>query len=85
MLGHKHDRTTQSYAHLANDVVRQGLDAATNRIVSATMPVAMLAPPPFVRLTGQQWKRITPIVEASRGSGGKRTDLAWRSMGSGGS
>jgi integrase/transposase len=75
MLGHKHDRTTQRYAHLANDVVRQGLEAATNRIVSATMPIAMLAPPPFTRLTGQQWKRIAPIVEASRGSGGKRTDL----------
>jgi hypothetical protein len=36
MLGHKHDRTTQRYAHLANDVVRDGLEAATDRIVGAT-------------------------------------------------
>ena len=75
MLGHKHDRTTQRYAHLANDVVRQGLETATDRIVSATLPIAMLAPAPFAPLSDQQWKRIAPIVEATRGSGGKRKDL----------
>ena len=76
MLGHKHDRTTQRYAHLANDVVRDGLEAATDRIVGATRGVAMLTPPPFERLTDRQWKRIAAIVEATRGTcGGTRTDL----------
>jgi integrase/transposase len=76
MLGHKHDRTTQRYAHLANDVVRDGLEAATDRIVGATRAVVMLEPPPFERLTDREWKRIAAIVEATRGTcGGKRTDL----------
>ena len=76
MLGHKHDRTTQRYAHLANDVVRDGLEAATDRIIGATRGVAMLTPPPFERLTDRQWKRIAAIVEATRGTcGGTRTDL----------
>ncbi|MBL9100919.1 MAG: tyrosine-type recombinase/integrase [Myxococcales bacterium] len=76
MLGHKHDRTTQRYAHLANDVVREGLEAATDRIIGATRAVAMLTPPPFERLTDRQWKRIAAIVEATRGTcGGTRTDL----------
>jgi hypothetical protein len=76
MLGHKHARTTQRYAHLANHVVRQGLEAATDRIVAATRPVPMLEPPPFERLTDREWKRIAAIVEATRGTcGGTRTDL----------
>jgi transposase len=76
MLGHKHDRTTQRYAHLANDVVRDGLEAATDRIVGATRAVVMLEPPPFERLTDREWKRIAAIVEATRGTcGGTRTDL----------
>jgi len=54
MLGHKHDRTTQRYAHLANDVVRNGLEAATDRIVGATRAVVMLEPPPFERLTDRE-------------------------------
>jgi len=76
MLGHKDDRTTKRYAHLANHVVRQGLEAATDRIVAASRPVAALTPPPFERLTDRQWKRIARTVEATRGTcGGKRTDL----------
>jgi transposase len=76
MLGHKHDRTTQRYAHLANSVVRDGLEAATDRIVGATREAAVLTPPPFERLTERQWKRIAAIVEATRGTcGGTRTDL----------
>ncbi|MBL9105655.1 MAG: tyrosine-type recombinase/integrase [Myxococcales bacterium] len=76
MLGHKHDRTTQRYAHLANDVVRDGLEAATDRIVIATRAVAVLPPPPFERLTDREWKRIGAMVEATRGTcGGPRTDL----------
>ncbi|MBL9101593.1 MAG: transposase [Myxococcales bacterium] len=76
MLGHKHDRTTQRYAHLANDVVRDGLEAATDRIVGATRGAAVLTPPPFERLTDREWKRIAAIMEATRGTcGGKRTDL----------
>jgi len=68
--GDAHDRTTQRYAHLASDVVRDGLEAATDRIVGATRGVAMLEPPPFERLTGRQWKRIVAIVEATRGTCG---------------
>ncbi len=76
MLGHKHARTTQRYAHLANHVVRQGLEAATARIVEATRPVAMLVPPPFERISDQKWKGIAAMVEATRGTGGgPRTDL----------
>jgi integrase/transposase len=76
MLGHKHDRTTQRYAHLANDVVRGGLEAATDRIVGATRAVAVLEPPPFELLTDREWTQIGPIVEATRGPcGGTRTDL----------
>jgi hypothetical protein len=76
MLGHKDDRTTKRYAHLANHVVRQGLEAATDRIVAASRPVAALTPPPFERLTEHEWKRIGPMVEATRGTcGGTRTDL----------
>jgi integrase/transposase len=76
MLGHKHDRTTQRYAHLANDVVRDGLEAATDRIVGATRGALVLTPPPFERLTDREWKRIAAIMEATRGTcGGKRTDL----------
>ena len=75
MLGHKHARTTQRYAHLANHVVRQGLEAATARIVEAARPVAVLAPPPFERLSDQQWKQIAAIVATTRGACGPRTDL----------
>ena len=76
MLGHKHDRTTQRYAHLANDVVRNGLEAATDRIVGATRAVVILEPPPFERLTDREWKQIARMIEATRSTcGGKRTDL----------
>jgi transposase len=76
MLGHKDARTTQRYAHLANQVVRQGLEAATNRIVDSTRPPPMLTPPPFERLSDGEWKRIAAMVEATRGTcGGPRTDL----------
>ena len=76
MLGHKDARTTQRYAHLANQVVRQGLEAATNRIIDSTRPPPMLTPPPFERLGDAEWKRIAAMVEATRGTcGGPRTDL----------
>jgi len=76
MLGHKDDRTTKRYAHLANHVVRQGLEAATDRIVAASRPVAALTPPPFERLTDREWKQIARMIEATRSTcGGKRTDL----------
>jgi transposase len=76
MLGHKHARTTQRYAHLANHVVRQGLEVTTVAIVGASGPVAMLEPPPFEHLTDLQWKGIGAMVEATRGiCGGTRTDL----------
>jgi integrase/transposase len=76
MLGHKDERTTKRYAHLANHVVREGLDAAADRIVAASRPPTMLTPPPFERLTDREWKRIAKTVEATRRTcGGKRTDL----------
>jgi hypothetical protein len=44
--------------------------------VGATRAVVMLEPPPFERLTDREWKRIGPMVEATRGTcGGPRTDL----------
>ena len=76
LLGHKQARSTERYAHLANDVVRQGLEQATERIVSSIKPIAALPPAPFVPMTGKQWKAIAAIVESTRGKcGGPRTDL----------
>jgi transposase len=76
LLGHKQARSTERYAHLANDVVRQGLEQATGRIVEAATPVAALPPAPFEPMTGKQWKAIAAIVESTRGTcGGPRTDL----------
>ena len=76
LLGHKHARSTERYAHLANDVVRQGLEQATDRIVEASTPIAALPPAPFAAMTSKQWKAIAAIVESTRGTcGGPRTDL----------
>jgi integrase len=76
LLGHKQARSTERYAHLANDVIRQGLEQATERIVQAVTPVAALPPAPFEPMTGKQWKAIAAIVESTRGnSGGPRIDL----------
>ena len=76
MLGHKQAQTTQRYAHLANDVVRQALEQTTERIVEAVSPVAALAPAPFVPMDDKQWKAIAATVECTRGRcGGPRTDL----------
>ena len=71
LLGHKNARTTERYAHLANDVVRQALEQATERIVEAVAPVAALPPAPFVPMSDTQWKAIAAIV----GKCGARTDL----------
>lgn len=76
LLGHKQARTTQRYAHLANHVVRQALEVATERIVNAVKPIAALAPAPFVPLTDAQWKRIAAMCESTRvPCGGKRIEL----------
>jgi len=75
LLGHKTTRTTQRYAHLANHVVRQALEVATSRIVSAVTPVAALAPPRFEPMRDAQWKAIAAIAESTRGRSGARTDL----------
>jgi transposase len=76
LLGHKQTRTTQRYAHLANHVVRQGLEIATEHIVEAVTPVAALPPAPFRPMRDAQWKAIAAIVESTRGRcGGARTDL----------
>lgn len=76
LLGHKQARTTQRYAHLANHVVRQALELATDRIVEAVKPVAALAPAPFEPLSDAEWARISEKVEATRGRcGGTRVDL----------
>lgn len=76
LLGHKQARTTERYAHLANDVVRQALEQATERIVEAVGPVvAALPPAPFVPMSDAQWKAIAAIVESTRGPCGPRTDL----------
>ncbi len=76
LLGHKQARTTQRYAHLANHVVRQALEVATERIVNAVKPSAALASAPFVPLTDAQWKRIAAMCESTRvPCGGKRIEL----------
>jgi integrase/transposase len=76
LLGHKQERTTKRYAHLADDYVRRALETATDRIVEAVTPVAALPPAPFVCMTGRQWKAIEAIVESTRGPcGGPRTNL----------
>ena len=76
LLGHKQARTTQRYAHLANNVVREGLEQATARIVEAVAPVAALSPALFVPMSDAQWKAIAAIVESTRGPcGGPRADL----------
>ena len=76
LLGHKQASTTQRYAHLANHVVRQALERATDRIVEAVKPVAALAPPPFLPLSDARWARIEEVVEGTRGRcGGTRVDL----------
>lgn len=49
VLGHKNARTTERYAHLANEVVRQALEQATERIAEAVAPVAALLPAPSSR------------------------------------
>jgi len=76
LLGHRQVRTTQRYAHLANHVVRQALEIATERIVEAVKPVAALAPAAFEPGTDAQWARIEAMVEGTRGRcGGTRVDL----------
>ena len=76
LLGHKQTRTTQRYAHLANHVVRQGLEIATERIVEAVTPIAALPPAPFKRMRDAQWKAIATIVESTRARcSGQRIDL----------
>ena len=76
LLGHKQAQTTQRYAHLANHVVRQALERATDRIVDAVKPVAALAPAPFEPLSEAEWACIREKVEATRGRcGGTRVDL----------
>jgi integrase len=75
-LGHKESRTTQRYAHLANHVVRQALEVATDRIVAASKPIAALPSPRFEPLSDEQWQAIAAMVEATRGRcGGQRTNL----------
>jgi integrase/transposase len=76
LLGHKQARTTQRYAHLANHVVRQALEMATERIVDAVKPVAALPPAPFERLSDAEWARIKDKIASTRGRcGGTRVDL----------
>lgn len=76
LLGHKEAKTTQRYAHLANHVVRQALEVATDRIVGTIKPIAALDAPRFVPVTDVQWRSIAAMVESTRGRcGGQRTDL----------
>lgn len=79
LLGHKQDRTTKRYTHLADDYLRQALETATDRIVEAAQPIVALPPTPpapFVSMSDAQWSRIAAMVEGTRGRcGGPRTDL----------
>jgi integrase/transposase len=76
LLGHKQERTTKRYTHLADNFLRQALETATDRIVESATPIAALPPAPFVPMTNRQWKAIAAMVESTRGTcGGARTDL----------
>ncbi|MDC0675970.1 tyrosine-type recombinase/integrase [Nannocystis radixulma] len=76
LLGHKQERTTKRYAHLADDYVRNALETATDRIVEAVQPTAALPPAPFEPMRDAQWKAIEAMVESTRGRcGGPRIDL----------
>jgi integrase len=44
LLGHKQTRTTEIYAHVADDPLRATAEIAARRIASAMAPVALLAP-----------------------------------------
>ncbi|MDC0672233.1 tyrosine-type recombinase/integrase [Nannocystis radixulma] len=76
LLGHKQERTTKRYTHLADDYLRRALETATDRIVEAATPIAALPPTPFEPMRDAQWKAIAPMVESTRGRcGGPRIDL----------
>jgi transposase len=76
LLGHKQERTTKRYAHLADDYVRSALETATDRIVEAVQPIAALPPAPFDPISDAQWNAVAVMIESTRGRcGGPRTDL----------
>ncbi|MDC0719111.1 site-specific integrase [Nannocystis sp. bb15-2] len=76
LLGHKQERTTKRYTHLADDYLRQALETATDRIVEAVQPIVALPPAPFEPMRDAQWKAIEAMVESTRGRcGGPRIDL----------
>jgi hypothetical protein len=73
-LGHKESRTTQRYAHLANHVVRQALEVATDRIVAASTPIAALRRPassrcatPSGRRSRRWWRHPRPLRRPAHG------------------
>lgn len=65
LLGHKQERTTKRYTHLADDYLRRALEIATDRIVEAATPIAALPPAPFKPMRDAQWKAIAPMVESA--------------------
>jgi integrase len=76
LLGHRQPSTTKRYAHLADHVVRDALETATQRMLDAGRPSAPQASErPFIPLSDTQWSRVAPLVGASRPRGGPPVDL----------
>ena len=78
MLGHRNPSTTQRYAHLANNVVREALACATRRITGAAAVEREQATeqgPVFRRLSDAEWARVAPLVGAERARPGLPVNL----------
>lgn len=75
LLGHRQPTTTKRYAHLADHVVRDALETATQRMLDAGKASTQAGERPFVPLTDTQWSVISPLVGADRPRGGPPVDL----------
>ncbi|MCB9701879.1 MAG: tyrosine-type recombinase/integrase [Myxococcales bacterium] len=83
LLGHRQASTTKRYAHLADHVVRDALETATQRIVGAdqaapawgTPSATGAGDPTFSPISDAVWARIAPLVGAERPRAGPPVDL----------
>ncbi|MEZ4449113.1 MAG: tyrosine-type recombinase/integrase [Nannocystaceae bacterium] len=76
LLGHRQASTTQRYAHLADRVVREGLNVATQRILEVTRGSGEgRGEVAFRRLSDEEWARVAPVVEPGRGRRGPPVEL----------
>ncbi|MCB9702772.1 MAG: tyrosine-type recombinase/integrase [Myxococcales bacterium] len=76
LLGHRQAATTQRYAHLADNVVRDALETATKRMLDASKADSCQPNEPhFIPLTDAQWSLVAPLVGAERHRAGPPVDL----------